>query len=71
MKHITQNKLGLIDTIKSTLMSFLGVQKESVRERDFQHGRPLYFILTGIVLTILFVFLLIGVVKLILNSAGI
>lgn len=64
-------KIGFFDVIKSTLMSFFGVQKESVRQRDFEHGRPLHFIVTGIVLTLLFIAILVGIVKIVLRLAGV
>lgn len=64
-------KLTFLDIIKSTLMSFFGVQKENVRQRDFEQGRPLHFIVTGLVLTLLFIAILIGIVKTVLHLAGV
>lgn len=58
------------EVCKSVLMSFFGVQKESVRRRDFEKGRPLHFIIAGIVFTALFIAFLYGLVKLILHFAG-
>lgn len=62
--------IGVWEICKSVLMSFLGVQKESVRRRDFEKGKPAHFIIAGIVFTALFVALLYGVVRLILHLAG-
>lgn len=36
--------------IKSVLAAFFGVQKEQQRQHDFNQGRPIVFIATGIVL---------------------
>lgn len=65
------DKLTLFQVVKSTLMSFFGVQKESVRKRDFEKGKPVQFIVTGIVLTVCFVLVLWGTVKFILHQAGV
>ncbi len=69
--RMSREKLSLLDVIKSTLMSFLGVQKDSVRERDFASGRPFDFIIVGVLLTILFIVVLVGIVKLVLYFAGV
>lgn len=61
---------GIWEICKSVLMSFFGVQKESVRRRDFEKGRPVHFIIAGIAFTLLFSALLYGLVKLILHFAG-
>lgn len=61
---------GFWEVCKSVLMSFFGVQKESVRRRDFEKGKPWHFIIAGLVFTLLFIALLYGLVKLILHLAG-
>lgn len=61
---------GLWDTIKSVAAAFFGVQNRHNRERDFTRGRPLHFILIGLGMTVLFVVVLVGVVRLALRSAG-
>lgn len=60
----------LLDTVFSVLASFFGVQSEKNRRRDFTAGKPMVFIWVAIVLTVLFVFSLIVVVKLMLRNAG-
>lgn len=62
--------IGIWEICKSVLMSFLGVQKESVRRRDFEKGKPAHFIVAGIFFTALFIVILYGTVKLILHFAG-
>jgi Na+/melibiose symporter-like transporter len=55
--------------VASVLASFFGVQKSETRERDFQHGRARDFILVGLLLTALFIFLLWAVVRLVMYLA--
>jgi len=62
-------KPSFLDVVKSVLASFFGVQSDKNRERDFQQGNPMQFILVGIVLTILFIVAMIILVKVILASA--
>jgi hypothetical protein len=61
---------GPLQVLKSACMAALGVQRDSVRRRDFERGRPRDFIVAGILLTAVFVVSLIGLVKLILFFAG-
>jgi hypothetical protein len=56
--------------VASVLAAGFGVQSKKNRERDFQHGKPIVFIITGIVFTILFVFTVILVVTTVLDNAG-
>ena len=48
-----------------------GVQSNRNRQRDFSRGKPSHFILLGLLFTLLFVLLLFGVVRLVLNLAGV
>lgn len=61
---------GLLDVAKSVLASFFGVQSEKTRARDFQHGRPVHYIVIGLLATALFVLLMWGIVSLILSVAA-
>ena len=54
----------------SAVAAAFGVQSSRNRERDFTHGRASHFIIAGIVFTVLFVLVMIGVVTLVLGSAG-
>lgn len=64
------SKPTLVDTFKSVLASFFGVQSDKNRQRDFQQGNPMHFIVVGLALTILFVLTVIGAVKLILHYSA-
>jgi len=52
------------------MSSFLGVQKNATRERDFKRGRARDFIVVGILLTLAFVLAVWGVVQLVIGVAG-
>lgn len=56
--------------IGSVLASFIGVQSDKNRERDFEHGSYTKFIVLGVVFTVIFVLTVYGVVRLVLHNAG-
>ena len=62
-------KLTLPQVFGSVISSFLGVQKNANRERDFKRGRARDFIIVGIVLTVLFILSVWGVVQLVMHFA--
>jgi uncharacterized membrane protein YhdT len=62
--------LSLSQVLGSVLSSFLGVQKNAVRERDFSRGRPRDFVIAGVLLTLVFVLLVWGLVQLVVRLAG-
>lgn len=59
---------GLIEIILSVLAAFFGVQSERNRERDFQHGKPIHYIVVGLVMTLLLILALLTLVKLALPT---
>jgi hypothetical protein len=65
-----EKRPSLLDVVKSVLASFVGVQSRRNRERDFQHGRPIHFIIVGLGVTVLFVLVVWGIVSIVLRSAG-
>lgn len=54
---------------KSVGAAFFGVQSEANRQRDFTRGRPVQFIVIGLMATALFVLLMAFIVKLVLRLA--
>jgi Na+/melibiose symporter-like transporter len=62
-------KLSLLQVFGSVISSFIGVQKNATRERDFRHGRARDFIIVGVVLTVLFILAVWGVVQLVMRVA--
>lgn len=63
-----ERKLTWWQVVMSVLAAMIGIQKNKNRERDFQQGNPLAFILVGIVLTVLFIFALMWVVSVVLSK---
>lgn len=49
--------------MRSVLASFLGVQSEQKRKEDFENGRPIYFIVSGLILAAMFIVLVILAVQ--------
>lgn len=68
---MTQDKgsLGLLQVFKSVASSFLGVQNNVTRERDFSRGRARDFVLVGVLLTLVFILCVYGLVKLVMSLA--
>ncbi len=56
--------------LHSVLAAAFGVQSGKNRARDFSQGKPGHFIAIGLLFTLVFVLLLVGVVKLVLHLAG-
>lgn len=61
---------GFWQVVQSVNAAFFGVQTGSNRERDFKRGKASHFIAVGLVMTVLFVLMVIGVVRLVLRGAG-
>jgi hypothetical protein len=64
-----QKSPHIFQVIGSVLSAFIGIQSGKNRERDFKHGKPWHFIVTGIVLTVIFVLIVITVVRVVISSA--
>ena len=62
---------GPLSIILSVLSAFFGVQSEKNRSRDFQHGRPIHYILVGLIMTLLLILGVLIAVRLALRSAGV
>ena len=60
-------KPGLKAIIQSTLAAAFGVQSSKNREQDFQHGSIWVYIISGIIFTVLFIFAVLMVVRLVLS----
>lgn len=64
-------KPTLLQTLLSVLAAFFGVQSERNRERDFDKGRPLHYVLVGLLLALVFVLTVILLVRWALSLAGV
>lgn len=64
-----EKPITLFQTIKSVLWAMLGIQSKANLMRDFSRGKASNFIITGLILVILFVLLLVAIVKGVLHIA--
>lgn len=69
MDNNPKSKLGIVQIFSSVLSSFIGVQSDAKRERDFTQGRARDFIIVGVVLTAVFILAVWGVVSLVMHLA--
>ena len=53
------------------MAAFFGVQSSRARKRDFTRGQPWHYVVMGLVVTIVFVAVLAGLVRLVLTVAGV
>jgi hypothetical protein len=62
---------SLWQVTKSVLAAGFGVQSNENRERDFKHGKPMHFIVIGLLFTIVFILGVWGLVSLVMKLAGV
>ncbi|MBK8816510.1 MAG: DUF2970 domain-containing protein [Methylococcaceae bacterium] len=62
------SKPSFIQTIKSILAAFIGVQSEQNRKIDFEQGSMASYIVAGLIFTVLFISVIIFVVSKVLNN---
>lgn len=61
---------GIVAVAMSVMAAAFGVQSRKNRERDFQKGKPLHFIVGGLIGTLVFIVFVIVLVKLTLNATS-
>ncbi len=54
----------------SLFAGWFGVQSKANRDRDFEHGKFSHFIIGGIIFAVLFVLVVVGIVQLVMSTAG-
>ncbi|WP_248919574.1 DUF2970 domain-containing protein [Pseudomonas entomophila] len=62
--HDSGKAPGFWQMLQSVLAAAFGVQSGKNRARDFTYGKASHFIVMGTVFTLLFIFVLIGLVQL-------
>jgi len=62
---------GLLDVTRSVLAAFLGVQSKRNYERDFKHGKPWQYIVIGLIGVGIFIAIVIAVVMIVMQAAGV
>jgi len=66
-----KHSIGFMQVVKSVLSGMFGVQSSKNRERDFTKGKPIHYVVVGLLFTVIFILTLVGVVKLVLHFAGV
>jgi len=64
---MSNKNISPLQVIFSILSSFIGIQSNKNRERDFKSNNPFHFIIAGIILTFVFVLLVFLLVNIALN----
>jgi len=54
--------------MKSALAAAFGIQSQANRERDFKHGKPVHFIIAGILTTLVFLLAVAVFVKIMIST---
>jgi hypothetical protein len=65
-----KENLSFWQIVGSTLAAAFGVQSSKNRARDFEKGKPIHFIIAGVVFTLIFIALVVLVVSLVLPEAA-
>jgi hypothetical protein len=63
-------KVNFFSVIQSVLAAVIGVQSEKNRQRDFTHGKPIYFIIAGLIFIVVFIGVIVAVVQMVLPSTS-
>ncbi len=61
---------GFWSVVQSVLAAFIGVQSKANKERDFKHGKPIHFIVGGLIGTAIFIFCVWLLVQYILSTSN-
>jgi len=64
-----RNTPSLLGVLGSVLASMFGVQSRRKHETDFVHGKPIHYILIGLLVTLAFILTVWGVVAVVLRVA--
>lgn len=60
------NKVNFFSVLQSVMAAAIGVQSDKNRQRDFKHGKPVYFIIAGLIFVAVFIAVIVSVVQLVL-----
>ena len=71
-EHEDQQKApSFLSVLGSVVASMFGVQSTRRHEADFTRGKPIHYILVGLLVTVVFILTVWGVVRLVLGLAGV
>jgi len=69
-KQTSHAGTGWLSVAKSTIAAACGIQTNANRQRDFQQGKPIAFIIAGVVFVLIFILAMYGLVQLVLSLSG-
>lgn len=69
-KQTPHGGIGWLNVAKSTIAAACGVQSNANRQRDFQQGKPVAFIIAGLIFVLVFILGMAGLVQLVLFLSG-
>lgn len=61
---------GIWSTVQTVLGAMFGVQSEQQRQKDFEKGSPVQFIVGGIIFVVVFILTILYIVNSAVDSAG-
>ncbi len=67
----SSQKLGFFQVLLSVFAAMFGVRSNKNRERDFQQGKFIHFVVAGVIALALFIFFIVLLVKFALRMAGV
>ena len=59
----SKSKVNFFSVLHSVMAAAIGVQSDKNRQRDFSHGKPIYYIIAGLVFVVVFITVIIAVVQ--------
>jgi len=62
---------SFLSVLGSVMASMFGVQSSRRHETDFPHGKPIHYIMVGLLVTLVFILTVWSVVKLVISLAGV
>jgi hypothetical protein len=66
-----QQAPSFLSVLGSVMASMFGVQSSRRHETDFTHGKPIHYIIVGLLVTLVFILTVWSVVKLVVSLAGV
>jgi hypothetical protein len=70
-KKDQQQAPSFLSVLGSVMASMFGVQSSRRHETDFTHGKPIHYIIVGLLVTLVFILTVWSVVKLVVSLAGV
>jgi hypothetical protein len=70
-KKDQQRAPSFLSVLGSVMASMFGVQSSRRHETDFTRGKPIHYIMVGLLVTLVFILTVWSVVKLVISLAGV